>query len=144
MNGYGSFLAGHLWFRAYWACFAIALLVLAALYWARGATDGWRERTWIARARFRTPARIALGVSLAAFFGLGAWIFYNTNVLNRYVPEDLAKERKADYEKVYRRYKDLPQPRIVDEKIDIDIYPAERHVNVRGHYRLVNRDTAPI
>ena len=144
MNGYGHFLAGHLWFSAYWACLGIALLVLAALYWARGTAQGFRERTRIARARFRTPSRIALALSLAAFVSLGAWIFYNTNVINRYVPEDLAKERKADYEKLYRRYKDLPQPRIVDEKIDVDIYPAERHVDVRGHYRLVNRETVPI
>jgi ABC-2 type transport system permease protein len=144
MNGYGHFLAGHLWFSAYWACLATALLVVAALYWARGTAQGWRERTRIARARFRMPSRLALALSLAAFVSLGAWIFYNTNVINRYVPEDLAKERKADYEKLYRRYKDLPQPRIVDERIDIDIYPAERHVDVRGHYRPVNRETAPI
>jgi ABC-2 type transport system permease protein len=144
MNGYGHFLAGHLWFRAYWACLAVALMVLAALYWVRGNAQGWRARTRIARARFGTPSRIALTVSLAAFVGLGGWIFYNTNVLNRYVPDDLAKERKADYEKLYRRYKDLPQPRIADERADIDIYPAERRVEVRGHYRLVNRDAAPI
>jgi ABC-type transport system involved in multi-copper enzyme maturation permease subunit len=144
MNGYGHFLAGHLWFSAYWACLAIALLVLAALYWARGTAQGWRERTRIARERFRTPSRITLAVSVAAFLSLGAWIFYNTNVLNLYVPEDLAKERRADYEKLYRRYKDLPQPRIVDERADIDIYPAERRVDVRGHYRLVNRETVPI
>jgi ABC-2 type transport system permease protein len=144
MNGYGHFLAGHLWFCAYWACLAITLLVLAALYWARGTALGFRERSRIARARFRTPSRIALALSVCAFLSLGAWIFYNTNVLNRYVPDDLAKERKADYEKLYRRYKDLPQPRIVDQTIDIDIYPTERRLDVRGHYRLVNRDTAPI
>ena len=115
MNGYGHFLAGHLWFCAYWACLAIPLLVLAALYWARGTAQGFRERTRIARARVRTPSRIALALSLCAFLSLGAWIFYNTNVLNRYVPDDVAKGRKADYEKLYRRYKDLPQPRIVDE-----------------------------
>jgi len=144
MNGYGHFLAGHLWFSAYWACLPIALLVLAALYWARGTAQGWRERTRIARERFRTPSRITLALSVAAFLSLGAWIFYNTNVLNRYVPDDLAKERRADYEKLYRRYKDLPQPRIVDERAGIDIYPAERRVDVRGHYRLVNRETVPI
>ena len=144
MNGYGHFLAGHLWFSAYWACLAAALLVLAALYWARGTAQGWRERTRIARARLGAPSQVTLALSLLAFVSLGAWIFYNTNVLNRYVPEDLAKERKADYEKLYRRYKDLPQPRIVDERADVEIYPAERRVEVRGHYRLVNRDNAPI
>src|SRR6202041_1108185 len=67
MNGYGHFLAGHLWFSAYWACLAIALLVLAALYWVRGTAQGWRERARIARARFRAASPLALGLSLAGF-----------------------------------------------------------------------------
>lgn len=144
MNGYGHFLAAQLWFRAYWACLATALLVLAALYWPRGTAQGWAERGRIARARFGLPSRALLASALGAFALVGAWIFYNTNVLNDYLPGDLAKERKADYEKLYRRYKDLPQPRIVDEKFDVDIYPDERRVAVRGHYQLVNRSSVPI
>lgn len=144
MNGYGHFLAGHLWFQAYWASLAAAMMVVAALYWLRGTAQGWQKRTRIARQRFGAAARISLAASLVVFVGLGAWIFYNTNVINRYVPGDLKNERQASYEKQYRRYEDLPQPRIVDVKIDMDIYPHERHVDVRGHYKLVNRTPAPI
>ncbi len=61
MNGYGHFLAGHLWFRAYWACFAVALLVIAALFWSRGTALGWAERTHIARQRFRHAGTVAAG-----------------------------------------------------------------------------------
>jgi ABC-2 type transport system permease protein len=144
MNGYGHFLAGQLWFRAYWAAFATALLVVGALYWSRGTAQGWRERTRIARQRFRMPSRLLLAASLTAFAALGIWIFYNTNVINRYVPGDLAKQQRADYEKLYRQYKDLPQPKISDVKVDVDIYPHERKVDVRGHYVLVNKGTTPI
>ena len=31
---------------------------------------------------------------------IGAWIYYNTNVINRYVPGDVAKQQQADYEKL--------------------------------------------
>jgi len=144
MNGYGHFLAGHMWFQAYWACLATALMVVAALYWQRGTSQGWKERTRIARQRFDVPARMTLVLSLVAFVGLGGWIFYNTNIINRYVPGDLKNERGASYERLYRPYKDLPQPRIVDVKIDMDIYPHERHVDVRGHYQLVNRTSTAI
>jgi ABC-2 type transport system permease protein len=144
MNGYGHFLAGSLWFDGYWACFAIALAVIAALFWTRGLAQGWKQRSRIARERFHTPSRVLLAMSLIAFVALGGWIFYNTNVLNRYVPTDLANERRADYEKRYRQYKDLPQPRIADVRADVDIYPHERRVEVRGHYKLVNRSTSPI
>jgi ABC-type transport system involved in multi-copper enzyme maturation permease subunit len=144
MNGYGHFLAGHLWFQAYWACLAVGMLVVAVLYWPRGTSQGWQERTRIARQRFGAPPRLILALSLAAFAGLGTWIFYNTNVINHYVPGDLANERAASYEKLYRQYEDLPQPRIVDVKVDMDIYPHERHLEVRGHYGMINRTSVPI
>jgi ABC-type transport system involved in multi-copper enzyme maturation permease subunit len=144
MNGYGHFLAAYMWFIAYWACLATALLVVAALYWTRGTVKGWKERARIARARFQTPARVLLASSLVAFAALGGWIFYNTNVLNQYVPGDVAKQRQADYEKLYRKYLDLPQPKITDVKVDVDIYPHDRRVDARGHYVLVNKTNQPI
>ena len=38
---------------------------------------------------------VAVGVGLAAFVLTGVFIFYNTNVLNEYVPSDLAEKRLA-------------------------------------------------
>jgi ABC-type transport system involved in multi-copper enzyme maturation permease subunit len=144
MNGYGHFLTGHLWFRAYWTFLAIALLTIAALYRTRGVVQGWKERTRIAMQRFGTSARAWLAVSMAAFIASGIWIFYNTNVLHTYVPADLARQRQADYEKLYRQYKDLPQPKITDIKIDMDLYPHERRFEARGHYVIANRTDQPI
>jgi ABC-type transport system involved in multi-copper enzyme maturation permease subunit len=144
MNGYGHFLAAHLWFRAYWLALAVALLVVAALFWSRGTAQGWRERTRIARQRFTMPSRLLLSGSLVAFAGVGGWIYYNTNVINRYVPGDLAKQMSADYEKLYRQYRDLPQPKITDVKVDVDMYPHDRRVDVRGHYVLANKTDKPI
>src|SRR5581483_10381958 len=144
MNGYGHFLAGHLWFRAYWACLAAAMLVLAALFWTRGPAQGLRERSRIARQRFGWTPRVLLAASLIGFVAIGAFAYYNTNVLNRYVPRDVAKEHKASYEKKYRQYLSLPQPKITDVRADVDIYPHERRVEVRGHYVLANKTDKPI
>ncbi|HET7065621.1 MAG TPA: M1 family aminopeptidase [Rudaea sp.] len=144
MNGYGHFLAGDLWFRAYWGCLAVALLVVAALFWARGVAQGWKERSRIALARFRAPSRALFAASLAGFVAIGAWIYYNTNVINKYIPGDVAKRQQAEYETLYRKYLDLPQPKITDVRADVDIFPHERRVEVRGHYALANRTDAPI
>jgi len=144
MNGYGHFIGPHLLLRGYWAAFAVALLVIALLFWPRGTSLGLRDRLRQARARLRGPAMAALAASLLVFAGLGGWIFYNTNVLNEYVPGDVAKQRQADYEKAYRQYKDLPQPRIAAIRADVDIFPEERRVDIRGAYRLENRTDAPI
>ena len=144
MNGYGHFLAAHLWFDAYWASLAVALLVVAVLFWARGPTQTWTQRTRTAQQRFRAPARALLAATLLAFVGLGGWIFYNTNIVNRYVPIDVAQQRQADYEKRYRKYHDLPQPKITDVTVDVDIYPHQHRVDIRGHYVLKNKFSKPI
>jgi ABC-type transport system involved in multi-copper enzyme maturation permease subunit len=144
LNGFGHFLKAKLWFDAYWACLAIALLVLAALFWVRGTGQSWRERRREARARFRPPARIVLALALFAFVASGAWIFYNTNVLNHYRSSQQQTRLRADYEKKYARYKDLPQPRITAVQADVDIDPYRRRLQIRAHYTLVNKHDAPI
>jgi ABC-2 type transport system permease protein len=118
--------------------------VLAAAFWVRGRTSGWHERWRHAMASLRGPRGVVLGALAAAFVAVGTWIFYNTNIVNEYLPADVMLDRQARYEKDYRKYKDAAQPRIVDVRADVDIYPVERRAVIRGHYRLVNRHDAPI
>jgi hypothetical protein len=144
MNGFGPFVARLVSFDVYWA-FAAALLVVAAhLLWIRGRAEGWRTRLRLARRRFRGPVRIATAAAAVGFVAVGSWIFYNTNVLNEYVPDDLARDRFARYEKKYKQYERLPQPRIRAMSADVDIYPERRAVDIRGRYRLRNVHAAPI
>jgi ABC-type transport system involved in multi-copper enzyme maturation permease subunit len=146
MNGYGQFLAPSLIFRAYWGALAAALLVVAAAFWPRGTGASFGERARRAFAQLRTgKPRYALAALLAVFVALGAWIFYNTNVLNTYRSEDAGKERQANFEKTYRAaWRGRAQPRITAVKADVDIYPDQLRAVVRGHYRLENKTAAPI
>jgi len=144
MNGWGHFIGPHLWFRGYWAALCVVLLALAAALWPRGTSLHWRDRLAQLRARVRGPLLATAVAGGIAFVALGGWIFYNTNVLNDYVPGDLAKQQQADYEKAFRQYKALPQPKIVAIRADVDIHPETRTVELRGHYRLRNDSGAPI
>lgn len=144
MNGFGTFWIGNLWFRAYWFCFAIALLVLAALYWVRGNIGGWRARGRVALQRFRVPARVMLVLALFGFVAIGAFAFHNTHGLYRYQTYDQKQLLAANYEKDYRKYMGLVQPRITGVKVNVDIHPAERRVDVNGRYTLVNKHDQPI
>ncbi|HEX5960067.1 MAG TPA: M1 family aminopeptidase [Rhodanobacteraceae bacterium] len=144
MNGFGSFWIGNLWFRAYWYLFAIALLVIAALYWVRGTTTGWRARGRIARQRFRWPAAALLVLSLAGFVAVGVFLFHNTHGLYHYQTHDEGQRLAAQYEKDYRKYLGFAQPRITDVNMDVAIYPGRRAADITGHYTLVNRHDTPI
>jgi len=144
MNGFGSFWIGNLWFRAYWYCLAVGLLVTAALYWVRGTTRGWRARGRIALQRFRAPARIMLMLSLIGFAAIGVFLFHNTHRLYHYQTHDQQQRLQAQYEKDYRKYVGMAQPRITDVNVDVAMHPAERRIDVDGHYVLVNKHDKPI
>ncbi len=144
MNGFGTFWIGTLWFRAYSYCFAIALLVLAALYWVRGNVGGWRARGRVARLRFGITSRLVLALALIGFVAIGVFAFHNTHGLYRYQTYDEGQQLAANYEKDYRKYSHMAQPRITDVKVDVAIHPAERRIDVSGRYVLVNKHDQPI
>ncbi len=144
LNGFGHFLVGALWFDAYWACLALALLVLAALLWVRGTGQGWRERLCEARARLHPALAAVLAAALLGFAGLGGWIYYNTNVLNTYKSTTTQQREQVDYEKQYAKFAELPQPRITAVRADVDIYPYQRRLRIRAHYTLVNKLAVPV
>ena len=144
MNGYGHLTRVWAWFQSYWALFAAMLMVIAGAFWVRGTPSGWISRVRQAMQTLRGPPGAVLAALSAAFIAVGCWIFYNTNVLNEYLPGDVVLDRQAQFEKNYRKYLDAPQPRIVDVRADVDIYPEERRAVIRGQYRLINKHAEPI
>lgn len=144
MNGYGHFLAGWCWFALYWALIATALLLLAGAWRTRGRDAGQRLRAREAVRRLRGRTGGALGLCLLAFVACGGWIFYNTNVLNRYLSSAAALDARADYEKRYRAFLAQPNPSLVRMRADVDLYPDTRRVVIRGHYDLRNKTAQPL
>lgn len=144
MNGFGHYLTGRLWFLTYWSTAALLLLAIAAAFWVRGINPTRKERFIQARQRLHGPLGATAGLLLAAFFSLGAWIFYNTNILNEYVSSDRALDRQARFEKEFSKYKNVLQPRITAITADVDLYPHEQRAEIRGHYHLINKNNKPI
>jgi ABC-2 type transport system permease protein len=138
-NGYGPFLAPFGWYSLYWGFVALVVVGLSILFWRSGTDEGWRARRAEARARFRGAARAVITVGGISAIVAGCWIFYNTNVLNAYVPSTDATERRASYERLYRQYQGLELPRIIAVRSDVDIFPERKSVGIRGSYRLQNR-----
>lgn len=144
MNGYGHFVARSVWLNVYWLLLFGALLVGAHLLWLRGTEGGWRQRISIARQRFAKPVAATLALFLIAFVSTGCYIYYNTNVLNRYRTTKDGEKLQAEFEKRYKKYEYLPQPRITKVQADVAIFPERRAVEIEGSYVLLNRTTAPI
>jgi hypothetical protein len=139
MNGFGPFLGPFLWFKLYWAAWALLLGVVAVLFWVRGREPGVRRRIALARARFRGPVARMAGVAAALVLALGGFVFYNTKVLNDDPARNEVGRPQAEYERRYGRFEDAPQPVITAADLRLEVYPGEPAIDMRGGYRLVNR-----
>ena len=144
MNGMGRFWVGQAWFQVYWGAFALILAVLAYALWRRGATVALGPRIRRLRERLHGGALALLAAAVAVWLGSGAYIYYNTNVLNRYAPGPERDAKLASFEKQFLRYENLPQPRITAVKLDVQLYPRQARAVTTGSYRIQNRTDAPI
>jgi ABC-type transport system involved in multi-copper enzyme maturation permease subunit len=144
MRGFAATLGPWLWFKLYWAAWALLLAVAAALLWVRGREPAFRKRLHVARLRMSRGIVGAATVAVALILTFGGFIFYNTNVLNEYMTADELNGRRAEYERRYGQYEGIPQPVRVHTELRVEIHPHERSATMRGSYRLVNRHATPI
>lgn len=144
MRGFGASIAPWAWFKAYWVAWALLLAVVARLLWARGRDSGSGIRITLARRRLIGATAWTTGVAAALIVMLSGFVFYNTNVLNRYRGREANAERSAEYERRYRRYENAPQPRMKAASLRVEIYPERRAADIRGSYRLVNESETEI
>ena len=143
MNGYGHFVPALLWSIVYWFCVFAVLAVVSIAYTRRGAEDSLAARS--RQALRRAPKLAVLGtLFLLGAIGSGIWYFYNAHVLNEYLTAEDRRHIQADYERQFKKYELLPQPKVTAVDTNINIYPDRRSFDGRGHYTLQNKTTEPI
>lgn len=143
-NGYGHHAEPFLWYMIYWTFVTLVLGVAAFLLWPRGTEVSLRERLDLARRRLTRPALAVATVGVLGMVTSGGWIFYNTHLRNDYLTRDGIMQRLADYEQTYQQYRDVPLPRVTSVFAEVDIYPDQRQVAIRGRYRLENQSSEPV
>ena len=115
--------------RVYWIAFSVLVATATALLWPRGKETSIGKRWSIARQQFGGAWRVVTLLALAVFVASGAWVFYNTKIVNEIITPKVAERRRADYEKKYKKYEGIPQPRIQDVRYAIDIFPETRNMS---------------
>jgi len=143
MNGYGHFVPAIAWAITYWFSIFAVLGVVSIALTRRGAEDGLR-----ARGRLALTAAPALGFVAGAFVllaaGAGGWFYYNAHVLNEYLNSKDRRHIAAEYERQFKQYELLPQPKVTAVDASIDIDPAHRSFTGHGRYTLQNKTALPI
>jgi ABC-2 type transport system permease protein len=132
MNGLAPFIESFLWFKLYWAAWALLLALIAVLFWVRGREAGVRRRFREASARFTGPAVRTAGIAALLVLIFGGFIAYNTN-------NEEPGESQANYEMRYARFREAQQPTITTARLRAEIYPDQPAVALNGTYTLRNR-----
>jgi len=143
MNGYGHFVPALFWSNAYWFGVCGALGVVSIALARRGAEDSLRARVRLALQRAPRLAPAALLFALIAV-GAGSWYFYNAHVLNEYLDSKARRGIQADYERKFKQYENLLQPKVTAVDATIDIYPERRSFDGSVRMTLENKTGQPI
>lgn len=144
MRGFGPYLGPWLWFKLYWACWAVLLAVGASVFWVRSMSQGLSMRLQLIRHRFTRPTAWTAVVAVVLILLSGSYIFYNTNVLNEYTTATERTTQQAEYEQTYGMYRNTLQPLLTGASLQVELFPEERKAEVRGTYQLVNRSESQV
>jgi len=144
MNGYGPYIKSILFFNLYWICLAILLVVLSIFFFIRGNDTDIKTRFQLLKNRV-TKAKLAIvGAGLLCSIIMGTFIIYNTTVLNKFESSKYIEKMQVAYEKNCKKFENMPQPRIMDIKLEVDIYPIQRKVYSNGRLIVSNKTTENI
>lgn len=143
MNGYGN-LNEFLTYKVYWLFSAAILIICTLLLYKRGIVSSAKERLLLARKRFTPSVSVPLLVVVLGFVGIGYTIYYQNNVLDKFESSREQELKVVDYEKKFKRYSTLDQPRIVDTKVDINLFPSTRNYNAKVTFVVKNKSENPI
>jgi ABC-type transport system involved in multi-copper enzyme maturation permease subunit len=141
---FGPYLEGLFWFHVYWLLFCGLLAVATVVFWPRGKETSAASRFRSARLNFLLSVRIAAGVIGLTWAASAAWVFYNTKVRNEIRTEKAGERIAGDYEKKYKKFLSLPQPRIQSVRYAIDVYPEQRNLILIGEQIIANKSARAI
>lgn len=143
MNGFGPFVPGTIWFSIYWMLFCLVLSLVIVSFYIRGKEEQFRYR-WANAKKVFGMKKTVIAISLILFLLCGSFVYYNTKILNKYESSDDIEKGQIAYEKKYKKYENLVQPRFYKFDYQIDIHPEDRSLTTKTVAWAKNISTQPI
>ncbi|MCG8373388.1 MAG: hypothetical protein MI700_07640, partial [Balneolales bacterium] len=144
MNGYGHYLGAYYTYKLYWLLLGVVFYILSVVFFRRGLPDSISIRFSDAKARFNPVMTSVLVTCLLGFISLGSLIWYVDNVKYERFSSKEREAELAQWEINYGKYRNIPQPRIVSTRIDLDLFPETRDFKATGTYILKNKTSVAI
>jgi ABC-2 type transport system permease protein len=144
MNGFGPFVSGILWFRGYWLLVAILIAFISVFAWTRGKETSIGTKIKLIKSGIMGKSRLVIAWIFIIWLACAGFVFYNTKVLNEIVTSDQFEELQVSYEKKYKKYQGINQPRITDANYKIDIFPESRKIDINCNWWVKNKGNTAI
>ena len=139
INQYGHFNLPIFAYNLYWFGLSIILATLGYGLYRRGTEYNIKYRWSLLMGNLGKSGILATSLGIMLFIGMGAYIYYNTRILNDFITEDQAYTFNENYEKKYKQYQNHPLAKITDLNVNVDIYPEQRKVEANGYYIIKNK-----
>lgn len=143
MNGFGPFVSGLTWFSTYWLLAAITICLVIYSFYIRGKESALSYRLNEARARLKQNGVVLL-TCIVLFITCSGFVYYNTMVVNKFKTSDEREQWSIRYEKQFKKYEHIPQPRYTSIDFTIDVQPRQRSMKASIVAWAKNKTTAPI
>ena len=144
MNGYGHDLPLYFIYKIYWLLFGSMLFAFSLLFYVRGVGQSVNNRFQEASNRMNSKIIVPMLLALFGFIGIGSKIYYEDNIREKHKTGQELEKQSVLWEKKYKKYQNIPQPRIVDIKVDLQLFPKERNFIANGTYSIKNKTKQPI
>ncbi len=143
MNGYGPFIPSTVWFNTYWLIFSLLVGFIIFAFYIRGEETGFNKRLRAAKSVILNY-KTAIGGTAFIFILCSGFIYYNTKVLNKYDSEKEQENKQVDYEKAYKKYENIIQPRFYKYDYTIELMPSQRSMKATVNVWARNISNQPI
>ncbi len=144
MFGIAPYEPGLVAFGIYWAAFCLMIAWLCTCVAHRGIARPLWQRVRCGLKELSGSAKICMGAATVAWLSLGGWLYYNTQVLNTLTGSHELEIRQVDYEKKYKATEKDQLPSITSVQYEIDIFPKERNLVMKGKQDLHNKSELAI
>ena len=143
MNGFGPFVPSSIWFNIYWTIASVLIGFVIFSFYIRGKETGFRHRL-VNSKYLLSKNKIAIGLCAIVFVLCCSFMYYNTKVINEYTSGQEQENDQVDYEKKYKKFETLVQPRFYKYNYNIDLMPYERSMSANVEAWARNISNQPI
>ncbi|NAS30718.1 hypothetical protein GTQ40_07025 [Flavobacteriaceae bacterium R38] len=141
MNGFNGITKQYNHFSLYWLSLAAILLFLSFKLWKRGTISSTIFKIKQVTSSWNTRDTILGSCLLITFLGIGATIFYNTNVAVTYRSSQDNLDFREAYERKFKQYEHLEGLFPVEMSTKVDLYPENQNYRIATDYTLANKSS---